>query len=49
MYDKSSTTNKQGAKVLFIDFMQWPIAKRKAYIEKHAPNMLEAQKRAVLH
>ncbi len=49
MLNKSSTTTAKGAKILFIDFMKLSIAERKAHIEKYSPNMLEAQKRAVLH
>lgn len=48
MLSKSSTV-PQGAKIRFIDFMQLPIAERKAHIEKYSPNMAAWQKQAVLH
>jgi len=49
MKNNISTTTNQGAKTLFTDVLKMPINERKAYIKKHSPNMLEAQKRAVLH
>ena len=49
MKNKINTTAHNGAKIRFIDFMELPVADRKAYIEKFSPGMADWQKRAVLH